>query len=207
MNKYLSLIFPIFLLTGIIILTYYRFYKFNLICLIMISIYILWILFELLISKKDFNDSNHKTDLHTREIYALSQGLTVLSALYFYKELNVTNGQIIGFTIFVSGMLLRICSIYTLGHYYSHNIRIVRKHMIINRGPYSIIRHPAYSGMILIHAGITILMFNYVTISVIFLLLIPSILLRIRMEEKVLFKIQNYAKYACNKKRLIPFIW
>jgi protein-S-isoprenylcysteine O-methyltransferase Ste14 len=207
MNKYLSILFPLSLIALIILITCYRWSQYTIIQLILIHAYILWILYELIISKKDFIENNSRADGSTREIYALTHGLTIFSALYFNTDCNFTANQIIGSSLFIAGITLRIWSIRTLGKCYSHNVRLLEKHPVIKNWPYSYIRHPAYSGMILIHTGTTILFFNYITLIIFFTILVPAIIIRIHTEEIILNKLPGYRKYFYHKKRIIPLIW
>jgi protein-S-isoprenylcysteine O-methyltransferase Ste14 len=86
-------------------------------------------------------------------------------------------------------------------------VREVKDHRIIDSGPYKYIRHPAYAGMIIAHLGIVLYFFNPITPLIFFLAFLPSIVLRISVEEKTLFRIEGYFIYAENRKRLIPLIW
>ena len=103
--------------------------------------------------------------------------------------------------------LFQTLAIIALGHYYSHFVREVEHHQIIDSGPYRYIRHPAYAGMIIAHFGIVLYFLNLVTLLIFFLALIPAIIFRIFIEEKTLFKIKGYSDYAQNRKRMIPLIW
>ena len=86
-------------------------------------------------------------------------------------------------------------------------VREVEAHEIVDSGPYRHIRHPAYAGMILANLGVVIFFFNLVTLILFLLVLIPAIILRIIIEEKTLFRIGGYEKFAQNRQRLIPSIW
>jgi protein-S-isoprenylcysteine O-methyltransferase Ste14 len=57
------------------------------------------------------------------------------------------------------------------------------------------------------NAGISMYFMNWVTTSVFLFLLVPSILLRIVIEEKTLFRIEGYSEFAKKRKRLIPAVW
>lgn len=61
--------------------------------------------------------------------------------------------------------------------------------------------------MITAHIGITIFYFNFVTLAILIVLLIPSIILRIIIEEKTLKTIEGYEEFSKNRKRIYPFIW
>lgn len=215
MKKYMPYILPSLLLAGILVLGYRKllhhndwsgfFYNLEIVA---IAIYILWIFFELAVAQRDVSQEKAVKDHGTRELYGLSQCLTILSALWFDP---VWRGpglhQLAGFIVFVSGGILRIWAIRTLGEYYSHVVRTIDKHRIIDTGPYRLLRHPAYTGMIIAHLGIVVLYFNYVSLLIFALLLVPSIIVRILIEEKALFDIEGYADFAGSRKRIIPRVW
>jgi protein-S-isoprenylcysteine O-methyltransferase Ste14 len=216
MKKYASYILPISLLIGLFILGYRKITFHSEIWdnlfingdMIIIGLYIFWIIYELKISHNDFNQEKEISDYGTRELYGLSHSLTILSALWF-NPIWVKPGiyHLMGFIIFILGIFFRSWAIRTLGKYYSHIVRKIAGHKIINTGPYKFLRHPAYSGMITAHIGIMIFYFNYITFLIFLFLLIPSIMVRIIIEEKTLFKIKYYSKSFNNKKRIIPYLW
>ena len=176
--------------------------------IIFILVYLLWIIFESRISIKEKDKGSKISDYGTLEFYAISQALTFLSALWFDSIWpSPSFAHFLGFLIFLFGVCFRLWAIITLGHYYSHIVREVDDHKIIDSGPYKYIKHPAYAGMIVAHFGIVLYFFNLVTFMIFFLALIPAIILRIFVEEKTLFKITGYYDYAANRKRLIPLIW
>lgn len=177
--------------------------------ILFIGLYLLWMIVELRVTKKDVNTEGKKTyDFMTCQLYGAGQALTILTALWFpsfWRESNAAH--VAGLGIFLFGVCYRLWAIRTLGKYYSHRVRTVDHHQIVVSGPYSVIRHPAYAGMIIANAGVSICFFNWVTICVFLFILTPAIILRIIIEEKTLFRIDGYAEFARNRKRLIPAIW
>ena len=172
------------------------------------GIYVLWLIFESKISKNELSKGNKTSDFGTCELYAIGQAGVFLSALWFnsvWKDPNIFH--IFGLLIFVSGIIYRIWAIRTLGRHYSHIVREVKGHKIIDSGPYRHIRHPAYTGMILANTGIVLFFLNTVTILIFLLILIPAIALRVLIEEKTLFKIEGYTEFAKSRKRFIHAIW
>jgi protein-S-isoprenylcysteine O-methyltransferase Ste14 len=172
------------------------------------SVYLVWILIESKISKEELHKGNRTSDYGTCELYAMGQAAVVLSALWFTSDWVSPNiFHLIGFTVFLVGITYRLWAIKTLGKYYSHIVREVDAHKIIDSGPYRHIRHPAYAGMILANLGIVIFFFNWITLILFSSILILAIILRISIEEKMLFSIGQYVDYAKNRSRLIPGIW
>jgi protein-S-isoprenylcysteine O-methyltransferase Ste14 len=216
-NDFIPLIMWFCLLTGVILLAFIRLsrmigvsnqYPINLDA-IFISLYILWMLIELRVSGKDVDTEGKRTsDFATCQIYGFGQAFTFLTALWFPSVWRVPNvAHLVGITIFLFGVCYRLWAIRTLGQFYSHRVRTVAQHQIVVSGPYRFTRHPAYSGMIIANAGISIYFFNWVTISVFLLILVPAILLRIVIEERTLFGIDGYSEFAKKRKRLCPAIW
>jgi protein-S-isoprenylcysteine O-methyltransferase Ste14 len=176
---------------------------------VFISLYILWMLIELQVSKKDVNTEGKKTsDFATCQLYGFGQALTFLTALWFPSVWRMPSvAHFIGISIFLFGACYRLWAIRTLGQFYSHRVRTAAQHRIVVSGPYRYTRHPAYAGMIIANAGIFMYFFNWVTICVFLFILVPAILLRIVIEERTLFGIEGYAEFAKKRKRLFPAVW
>ena len=170
-------------------------------------LYLSWLIFETRISLKDMKSDVKHSDKGTRELYAVSQGAVVLSAIFMERAVISSIMMLSGLAVFVGGGILRISAVMHLGKFYSHFVKSGSDHRIVSSGPYNYIRHPAYAGMLAAHAGITLYFFNYYTLAIYICLLIPAIILRISVEEKLLFSVRGYTDYAVYRKRLIPFIW
>ena len=176
--------------------------------LVFAGVYLVWILMESKISKEELHKGQKTRDYGTCELYALGQGSVFISALFFpsaWKSPNLFH--LLGFSLFLAGIAYRLWAIKTLGAYYSHIVRQIDGHQIVEGGPYRHLRHPAYAGMILANSGLVIFFFNWITLMLFLCLLIPAIILRIIIEEKTLFKIEHYAAYAQKRYRLLPGIW
>jgi len=216
-SDFTPIIMWFFLLTGIIILAFIRpgrvigvwsEYVVNF-DTIFITLYILWMLIELRVSRKDVNTEGKSTsDSATCQIYGLGQALTFLTALWFPSVWRAPHvAHFVGISIFLLGVCYRLWAIRTLGQFYSHRVRIEAQHQIVISGPYRFTRHPAYAGMIVANAGISIYFLNWVTICVFLFMLLPAILFRIVIEERTLFGIYGYSEFARTRKRLFPAVW
>jgi protein-S-isoprenylcysteine O-methyltransferase Ste14 len=173
-----------------------------------ILLYAAWIAFETRIARQDIAEEMRLSDYGTREIYAVCQALTVLSAIWFATDAYAYPAmKYAGLALFAGGTAFRLWAIAALGRFYSHAVRRTDGHRIISSGPYRFIRHPAYAGMALAHAGVIVFFFSIPALFVFLLMLIPSIIIRILVEEKTLFAIDGYESYARNRKRLLPMVW
>lgn len=96
----------------------------------------------------------------------------------------------------------------TLRRNYSGTVVIREDHQLITHGIYRFTRNPMYMGLIMVVTGLpvyTASLYGFLTS----LVLIPIILNRIRLEEKLLtaeFQ-EAYQKYKETTKKLIPFIY
>lgn len=176
---------------------------------VFISLYILWMLVELRVSKRDVSTEGKKTsDSATCQLYGFGQALTFLTALWFpslWRAPDIVH--VVGMGTFLAGVCYRLWAIRTLGQYYSHRVQTVAQHQIVASGPYRFTRHPAYAGMIIANAGVSVYFLNWATVGVFLFILVPAILLRIRIEERTLFGIEGYAEFAQKRKRLFPAVW
>jgi protein-S-isoprenylcysteine O-methyltransferase Ste14 len=170
--------------------------------------YVAWIFAELAVSKREMGQGDQTKDYGTCGLYAAGQAVVFLSALFFAPvRAPLSAAHIVGFAAFILGVLFRLWAIRTLGRYYSHIVREVTNHAIVDSGPYRLVRHPAYLGMIVANIGVIAFFFNVVTLCLFLFLLIPSIIIRILVEERTLFTIKGYSAFAEQRKRLIPGIW
>lgn len=93
--------------------------------------------------------------------------------------------------------------------YASAVIQVEEKQQIITTGPYAIVRHPMYTGMLLMTLFTPLALGSYWALIPSFLFFIPYLVLRIKGEETVLLRdLPGYKEY-CQKTRyrLIPYIW
>jgi len=176
---------------------------------VFISFYILWMLVELRVTKKDVNTEGKETsDSATCQLYGFGQALTILTALWVPSVWQAPNlAHFVGICIFLFGVCYRLWAIRTLGQFYSHRVQTVTQHRIVASGPYRFTRHPAYAGMIVANTGISMYFFNWLTTCVFLFILVPAILLRIVIEERTLFGVEGYTQFATKRKRLFPAIW
>jgi len=66
---------------------------------------------------------------------------------------ELTPQSTIGMVFAISGGLLRFQCYRTLGRYFTFEVSIRKGHQLVTTGPYSIVRHPSYSAMLLMTIG------------------------------------------------------
>jgi len=115
---------------------------------------------------------------------------------------------IIGLILCLTGTIICCWARYILGKNWSLSVQQKENHELIKSGIYSVIRHPIYTGLLLLFTGNGIIVGDYRAIIAVGIVLI-SFLFKIQKEEKMmteLFK-DDYLKYKENTSALIPFIY
>lgn len=80
---------------------------------------------------------------------------------------------------------------------------------MVQEGPYKLVRHPSYSGVIVLILGIGFMIGNALSLLLLTTSVLVGILYRIRVEEQELLRHfgEVYADYMQRTKRLIPFVF
>jgi protein-S-isoprenylcysteine O-methyltransferase len=111
--------------------------------------------------------------------------------------------------LFAAGVVLRWFAIVYLGRFFTVNVAIAADHQVVDTGPYRFVRHPSYSGCLLIFLGLGILSGNW--LSLILICVPPTIAFmhRIRIEEAALHAALGpaYESYRARTRRLVPFVY
>jgi protein-S-isoprenylcysteine O-methyltransferase Ste14 len=139
--------------------------------------------------------------------------IIILSPLLNYYEIGIINGNLlinsIGLLISSIGIIIRIISVKTLGKYFMRTLRKTEGHKLVKNGIYKYLRHPGYTGTVLFWIGLSISVWNFITIISIPLLVIIAYAYRIKVEEEMLIKIfgEEYKEYQKETKKIIPLIY
>jgi protein-S-isoprenylcysteine O-methyltransferase Ste14 len=115
----------------------------------------------------------------------------------------------IGVAVLVAGIAFRQWAIRVLGRHFRRWVTIQPGHEIIRRGPYRVLRHPAYAGGLLALAGVGIAFGSWPALALCVLPIAAALVHRIRVEEAALEDALGdaYREYEHSTSRLIPGIW
>jgi protein-S-isoprenylcysteine O-methyltransferase Ste14 len=104
--------------------------------------------------------------------------------------------------------LLVVFWVFKVNSFASRTIEVEVGQKVISTGPYVLVRHPMYSGSVLIWLFISLALGSYIAWPA-FALLIPFYVYRLLNEEKFLRQeLPGYADYYRRTRfRLIPFVW
>ncbi len=115
----------------------------------------------------------------------------------------------IGLILFWCGISLRLWSFRTLGRYFTYTVQTSADQPVITDGPYRVIRHPSYAGLLLLMMGVGLLIGNWWSFLCLTVVIAGGLVFRIRVEERALMQNlgHDYRSYAATHKRLLPFVW
>lgn len=113
-----------------------------------------------------------------------------------------------GLGLEATGLLVRRWSMRTLGHAYSRTLRIADDQVIVDAGPYRLIRHPGYLGSIATWTGFAMSSRRGLGVLGAATLLALAYRQRIEVEEGLLASsLPGYESYRRRTWRLFPGIW
>lgn len=115
----------------------------------------------------------------------------------------------LGIFLMGAGILLRFAAVATLGSFFTTDVAVAAEQTVIEAGPYRFIRHPSYTGLLLILLGFGLSLTNWLSLLVLMGGALISLGYRIQVEERVLQEHlgQSYQEYMRRTKRLIPFVF
>jgi protein-S-isoprenylcysteine O-methyltransferase Ste14 len=164
--------------------------------------------------------ANHRADAVTadqgsRPVLRVANIIGVVSALVAARSVPSAAIQPralaawIGLAVFWCGVGLRLWCFRTLGHYFTFTVQTSGDQPVITAGPYRVIRHPSYAGVVLVAIGIGLFIGNWLSLACLTTAVFVGVVYRIRVEERALLRDlgDGYRDYAATHRRLVPFIW
>ena len=70
------------------------------------------------------------------------------------ENLHMSNAAAVGLTLMVLAALIRLMAYRHMGRFFRIEACIQKDHELIVSGPYSIVRHPSYTGIVLLSVGL-----------------------------------------------------
>jgi protein-S-isoprenylcysteine O-methyltransferase Ste14 len=183
---------------------------------IFFAVYALWLLSELVIGGIIPRSRRHGApiryeDRSSRLLISLSMFLSLMIAFLFAASgiASLPSGAFyLGIGLMIAGILLRQWSIAVLGRYFSRTVGVQEGQAVVDRGPYRLVRHPAYTGSLLTMVGLGFVLQSWGAVLVLIAFFGAAFGYRIHVEGAVLTSKlgDKYVAYAKKTKRLIPYV-
>jgi len=144
---------------------------------------------------------------------AISVAISISISCRYYRPahmaLPATARLAATIALIAGGLAFRWWAIRTLGRFFTVDVAAHSDHRLVDRGPYRLVRHPSYTGLLIAFMGLGVYFSNWLSFAVLMISITAAFLLRIRVEEGVLSETlgADYKEYCARTKRLIPFIF
>lgn len=170
---------------------------------------------EVIINSRSRTGLRKSEDQGTYWIWILLYGAGVVLAIEASQNVEsatISGGWapvILGTALVCAGIALRWWGVITLGRFFQVVVVIQEGHKLMQNGPYRFIRHPGYTGALLIALGIGIGRDNWLSVAATIVFPLAAVLIRTRVEERVLARRfgDEYEAYAARTPRFIPRVW
>ncbi|MFK3957978.1 methyltransferase family protein [Guptibacillus hwajinpoensis] len=174
---------------------------------------VLWIS-EFIMKRGKKNTETSSSEKRSFVFILLAISGVIIGTLYFsgvglFTFQNNTFTQVFGLFLYGSGIGLRYWGIQELGRFFSRNVVVESKVDLVSSGPYRLLRHPLYTGLLLIIIGFPLYIGTWGGILLSILLIVPALLYRIRIEERMLYMSvgETYHEWGKDRYRILPFIY
>jgi len=179
-------------------------------------VYAVWLLSELVVggiiphSRRRGAPIRYE-DKSSRPLIALSMFVSLVIAFLFASSGIASLPSwafYLGIGMMIAGIVLRQWSIAVLGRYFSRTVGVQEGQAVVDRGPYRLVRHPAYTGSLLTMVGLGFVLQSWGAVLVLIAFFGMAFGYRIHVEEGVLTSKlgDEYVAYAKRTKRLIPYV-
>jgi protein-S-isoprenylcysteine O-methyltransferase Ste14 len=173
-----------------------------------------WGVLELALILRDGTVVGSDTDRSTRQVMFLSISAAVLVALGVSQLplLRLPAADLlagIGGIIIAAGVALRLWAVVVLGRYFRLTVTVEKDQPVVTTGPYRVLRHPSYAGMLVTLVGLGIGLGSVLSLAAACVIAIPAMLRRINVEERALRAGLGapYDRYCDSTWRILPGLW
>jgi len=169
----------------------------------------------LTLTRRSRSKTGTKQDRSTLGVIWLVIAVSVMAGVFVsrnFRAAALPHGRMFagaGVVLFVAGLILRWWAIITLGRFFTVDVTIEKDHELVERGPFGVVRHPSYSGVLLAFVGLALSLRNWAALPVILIPIGAAFVHRMNVEENALSNAlgPRYAEYMKRSKRLLPFVY
>ncbi len=156
-----------------------------------------------------------KTDRGSTAVIAMSGWIGMMAAFVVARlpMFLIVRGQkawfAVGLAALLGGTLLRRHCWRILGKYFTGNVKVAADQPVIQTGVYRWVRHPSYTGGMLMYMGTGLALTNWLSVLIITAAGLAAYVYRVRVEERALLEQlgPQYESYMRNTKRFVPFVF
>lgn len=115
----------------------------------------------------------------------------------------------IGIAFILGGTAFRLYSMSVLGRFFTYYVAVNEKQTVVKVGPYHYIRHPSYTGALIVFVGLGLALGNWAGLLALLACVGIGYAYRISVEETVLAATlgEPYQGYMRRTRRLVPFLF
>jgi protein-S-isoprenylcysteine O-methyltransferase Ste14 len=178
---------------------------------------LVYLISELLLTatRRSRSRTGTKQDRSTLKVVWLVIIASVAAGIYVAKHWSAAalpyerSFALAGVVLFLAGLLLRWWAIITLGRFFTVDVTIEKDHELVERGPFRMVRHPSYTGVLLAFAGFALSLGNWAALLIVLVPIGATFIHRMNVEEDALSGAlgPEYTNYMRRTKRLVPFVY
>ena len=174
-----------------------------------------WALLELSLRVREGLQSRGRTDHDraTRILIAVAIGSAIALGTWSARaapSLRIPGPyRAAGLIVMWLGLAIRVWAIASLGRSFRTTVEVDPGQAVVSSGPYRWVRHPSYTGLLLILSGFGLALGHWPALVACVALPLPALLRRIQVEETELTRVlgEPYEAYRRQTRRLIPGVW
>lgn len=114
-----------------------------------------------------------------------------------------------GLVVIWVGLAVRLWAVMTLGGSFSTFVQVDADQAVVSRGPYRWVRHPSYTGLLLVALGFGLGARNWLSLLICAVVPLLGLLPRMAIEESEMTRVlgEQYRSYQRTTHRLVPGLW
>jgi protein-S-isoprenylcysteine O-methyltransferase Ste14 len=174
------------------------------------ALFSLWVLSEIINSIWSRKNSGAKSQDRGSYWVVIGASGAAMVADFTFRSLGVwTYGGILqyaGLAVLLAGIVLREWAIWVLGKHFTVRVQVREKAELVTDGPYNYVRHPSYTGGLMIFAGIFLAIGSWPGLILGLIICLVAYEYRINVEENALRNAfgRKYHEYRKRTGKLFP---
>ena len=176
-----------------------------------------WFALEVGLLARDLvrRQGRQRRDRGTRVIVSLSLGVSIFMGWLMRGWVPALDTPapgafaVAGIVVIWLGLAVRVWAVTTLGGSFRTFVEVDADQAVVTRGPYRWVRHPSYTGLLLVALGFGLGARNWLSLLICAVVPTLGLLPRIAVEESELTRVlgEQYRTYQSATHRLVPGLW